>query len=315
MARIGKDIEEAKHILQQGGLVAIPTETVYGLAANAFDPEAVARIFEAKKRPSFDPLIVHISGIDKVGAIAAELPATARALAAKFWPGPLTILLPKREIIPDIVTSGMPDVAIRVPDNSLTLTLLESLPFPLVASSVNPFGYISPTRAQHVMDQLEDNVDYILDGGPCEVGVESTIVGFPGGTPTIYRLGGLETDKIEEIVGKTHVRPHSSSNPKAPGMLKSHYAPRTPFRLIDDIPAPDPHAGYLTFSTELKLPAERFRVLSPTGNLREAAKNLFGYMRELDALGLDRIFAQTVPDHGLGKAINDRLRRASATGS
>ena len=312
MARIGTDIGEAQQILQRGGLVAIPTETVYGLAANALNPEAVARIFEAKKRPSFDPLIVHISGIDRLSSIAMEVPAIADKLARAFWPGPLTILLPKRDLIPDIVTSGMPDVAVRVPNNTLTLSLLRSLPFPLVAPSANPFGYISPTRAQHVMDQLEDKVDYILDGGPSEVGLESTIVGFPDGTPTIYRMGGLEINSIEAVIGETHVMPHSASNPKAPGMLKSHYAPHTPFRLMEEELQADSNAGYLTFSTELNVPRERLRILSPAGDLREAAKNLFGYMRELDSLGLEYIFAETVPDRGLGKAINDRLRRAAA---
>ena len=295
---------------------AIPTETVYGLAANAYDPEAVAKIFEAKNRPSFDPLIVHISNMRLLDDIALEIPEMAATLANTFWPGPLTILLPKTSKIPDIVTSGMPDVAIRMPVNALTQALLNSMDFPLVAPSANPFGYISPTSAQHVMDQLEGKVDYILDGGPSEVGVESTIIGFPEGIPTIFRMGGLEIDEIEACIGNVEIRPHSSSNPRAPGMLKSHYAPHTPFRLLgDDIQTnPNDRVGYLTFSTDMALPEERLRILSPTGDLREAAKNLFGYMRELDALGLDYIFAETVPDHGLGKAINRRLRRAPANG-
>ncbi len=260
MTRIGKDIKEAQKILENGGLVAIPTETVYGLAANAYDPEAVAKIFEAKNRPSFDPLIVHIPDESRLHGMVDAIPPAGQKLAEAFWPGPLTLLLPKTHVIPDIVTSGMPEVAIRVPNNPLTLSLLGSLEFPLVAPSANPFGYISPTSAQHVMDQLEGKVDYILDGGPAEVGVESTIIGFPDGKATVYRMGGLEIDRIEEIIGKVEIMPHSTSNPKAPGMLKSHYAPHTPFKLLgDDIETnPNDKVGYLTFSTEMNLPQHIF---------------------------------------------------------
>ncbi len=317
MALIGKDISKAIEILQSGRLVAIPTETVYGLAGNALDPEAIARIYETKNRPSFDPLIVHISGINELAKYVDEIPDKAGLLAERFWPGPLTLLLPKAEIIPDMVTSGMSTVAIRVPDNKLTLGLLEKLPFPLVAPSANPFGYISPTTASHVNDQLGERIDYILDGGACHVGLESTIIGFPEGRPTIYRLGGLTIDNIREVIGEVDIRPHSSSNPRAPGMLKSHYAPRLPFRLFPENSMqrqklPKGAAALVFQNPPAGINALHLRILAPDGDLHTAAKNLFRFMRELDNMDADVICAEEVPDTGIGKAINDRLRRAAA---
>lgn len=317
MAEIGKNLERAKEILISGGLVGIPTETVYGLAANALDPAAVARIFSAKNRPSFDPLIVHTHSLATAKELVTSWPPFADQLARQCWPGPLTLLLPRASIIPDLVTSGMPDVAIRVPDSALTLTLLRTLDFPLVAPSANPFGYISPTTPAHVNEQLGDQVEYILDGGPCKVGVESTIVGVEKEHPHIYRKGGLPVEKIEAIAGKVIIQPNSSSNPRAPGMLNSHYAPRKKMVLgkIDElINEYDPdHCGILAFDTERKgLPKDRQRILAPDGQLVTAAKNLFGYLRELDAMEIDIILAEEVPDHLLGLAINDRLRRAAA---
>jgi L-threonylcarbamoyladenylate synthase len=315
MAITGTDIKYACKILSEGGLVAIPTETVYGLAGNALNPEAVARIFEVKNRPSFDPLIVHVPNIQEARRYSTEFPEKAELLASHFWPGPLTLLLPKNPEIPDIVTSGMPDVAIRVPDNKLTLELLTALPFPLVAPSANPFGYISPTTAQHVNDQLGDKIDYILDGGAARVGLESTIVGFPANQPTIYRLGGLSVDEIEKLTGHVEIMPHSSSNPKAPGMLKSHYAPAKPFRLESAVKdnVTDGNNGYLLFCDSIgSVPIENQRILAPDGNMKTAAKNLFKYMRELDALNVAQIIAELVPEEGLGRAINDRLRRAAS---
>jgi len=314
MAEIGQNISKAVRILKDGRLVAIPTETVYGLAGNALDPDAVALIFETKQRPSFDPLIVHLASPDDVSVYAREVFDEARQLAEKFWPGPLTLLLPKTSEIPDIVTSGMDNVALRVPDNQLTLELLKNLDFPLVAPSANPFGYISPTNAGHVNDQLGGKIDYIIDGGPCPVGLESTIVGFPAGKPTIFRLGGLSVDQIKEVIGQVEVMPHSSSNPQAPGMLKSHYAPRLPLRIINDLNRTFPdRTAVLSFQkAPAGIPAGLVRVLAPDGNLHTAAKNLFGYMRELDMVDADQILAELVPDEGLGRAINDRLRRAAA---
>ncbi len=319
MAIIGKDIDEARQALESGKLVGIPTETVYGLAANALDPEAVASIFTAKNRPSFDPLIVHAASLSQVRKLVTAIPEKALKLANTFWPGPLTLLLPKKELIPDIVTAGMPEAAFRIPDNPITLALLEALPFPLVAPSANPFGYISPTTADHVNDQLGKVVTYILDGGPCKVGLESTIVGFSEDGPVIYRAGGLTREQIEESIGPVRQMSHSSSNPKAPGMLKSHYAPRTKIVLGDIQDLASKHSGnigILVFSEDnstLNSSGDRvIRILSPNGDIKEAAQNLFKYLRELDAMGLDTILAEEVPNTGLGKAINDRLRRAAA---
>ena len=206
MAEIGKDIQKAKDFLEKDELVAIPTETVYGLAANALNPIAVAKIFEAKERPTFDPLIVHTHSLQEVYKFVTNIHPALLKLAEAFWPGPLTLLLPKKEIIPSLVTSGLDRVGVRVPNHSLTLDLLSQLNFPLAAPSANPFGYISPTTAMHVEKQLGTKIPYILDGGSCEVGLESTIVGEENGEIIIYRLGGLSVDEIETIVGKVSMQ-------------------------------------------------------------------------------------------------------------
>ena len=223
MALIGQDISQAKRVLDEGELVAIPTETVYGLAGNALNPVAVASIFETKNRPSFDPLIVHIPSLDVAENYVIDIPDPLRKLAEQFWPGPLTLLLPRKNTIPDIVTSGLERVAIRVPDHSLTLELLSQLDFPLAAPSANPFGYISPTSPQHVDAQLGERISYILDGGKCRVGLESTIVGMEENEIVVYRLGGLEISEIERIVGEVTVKSHSSSNPQFPGLRSLLY--------------------------------------------------------------------------------------------
>ncbi|GAB3755737.1 L-threonylcarbamoyladenylate synthase [Spirosoma pomorum] len=314
MAQIGTDQQTAKALLEAGKVVGIPTETVYGLAANALDPDAVLTIFRVKNRPAFDPLIVHTDSLDKVTRFVTELPEAAQKLAATFWPGPLTLLLPRQPIISDLVTSGLPTVAVRIPNHPLTRSLLQSLDFPLAAPSANPFGYISPTTAQHVADQLGDQIPYILDGGPANVGLESTIVGFEEDIPTIYRLGGLSQEAIEQVVGPVALRSHSTSNPKAPGMLSSHYAPRKPVYLVQPgtTPTPAPRSGALVFRELFGgIADDNQRTLSPTGNLNEAAKNLFAYLRELDQLAVDHIYAELLPGEGLGHAINDRLRRAA----
>lgn len=314
-ATVGTDIQAAAELLQAGKLVAIPTETVYGLAANAYDAEAALGIFEAKRRPAFDPLIVHTHSLEAAKAFVSEIPQAAQKLAEAFWPGPLTLLLPRKQIIPDVVTSGLPMVAVRIPRHPLTLQLLQSLPFPLAAPSANPFGYISPTTARHVADQLGDRIAYILDGGPCEVGVESTIIGFEGEDTVVYRLGGMDLERLqEEIEGPIRLMPHSSSNPKAPGQLKSHYAPRIPL-LLGDIQEllrqhPDKKVAILAFRDNY--PQYPQFTLSPVGDLHEAARNLFLAMRELEQETVDLILAEQVPDQGLGRAINDRLRRAAA---
>lgn len=317
---ISTDLILAKNLLEKGQLVAIPTETVYGLAGNALDPMAVAAIFETKNRPSFDPLIIHVSSLGKAESFSTEFPKALRLLAEAFWPGPLTLLLPRASIIPDLVTSGLDRVAIRVPSHPLTLALLDSLDFPLAAPSANPFGYISPTTPKHVEAQLGEFIPMILDGGPCKVGLESTIVGMEGDEVVVYRLGGLEIDAIESIVGKVNLKDHSSSNPQAPGLLESHYAPTKPF-ILGDLKKLIPHYaslgvsfGVLSFEGFFEeLATDKQVRLSEKSDLKEAAANFFSAMRNLDSMTIEFILAELVPDLGLGKAINDRLKRASAT--
>lgn len=314
MALVGKDIDYAKQALEKGGLVAIPTETVYGLAANALDAKAVTKIFVAKKRPYFDPLIVHVASAAEVSKYAAAVPTVATELMQRFWPGPLTLLLPKKELVPDLVTSGLDRVGLRCPDHALTLQLLRSLSFPLAAPSANPFGYISPTLPQHVQDQLGDEVDYILDGGACTVGIESTIVGFENDLPVIYRVGGLSVEQIETVTGKAEVK-LSSSNPQAPGQLISHYAPRKPLVVGDVNQLLKQYAAkkVAVLSFRESFSAENIvkqLVLTPSGSVEEAAQHLFAYMRELDASEAEIILAEPTPEEGLGRAINDRLKRA-----
>lgn len=315
MSKIGIDIEKAKQILQQGGLVAIPTETVYGLAANGLDANAVLKIFEAKNRPYFDPLILHTNSIDKVKDYVTDFPLWVTQLANAFWPGPLTLLLPKENTVPDLVTSGLPQVAIRIPNHKVTLQLLSNIDFPLAAPSANPFGYVSPTKAAHVAAQLQDKVDYIIDGGDCSVGIESTIVGYEEDTITVYRLGGLAVEDIEAVVGKVAVKTNQSSNPKAPGMLKSHYAPAKPLYIVDIAnflkTTKCKKTGVISFTTHYDVEAQYLKVLSPAGNLKEAARRLFAAIRELDATDAELIVAEALPETLLGKAINDRLQRAA----
>ncbi len=309
----GSDVQRAAESLRKGGLVAIPTETVYGLGANATDDDAVLRIFEAKGRPAFDPLIVHIGSLEQLHTVVSSFPEKARLLAQAYWPGPLTFILPKQDSISDLVTSGLPTVGVRMPRHSLTLQLLQSLPFPLAAPSANPFGYISPTTVAHVQAQLGDKLDYILDGGACEVGLESTIVGFENGGVQVLRLGGLSVEEIEAVAGPVSVANSSTSNPTAPGMLSSHYAPGKPllFGEIDSLLSE--HVGknfqLLVFRD---LHGQPGKVLSASGNMNEAARNLFSMLRELDASDCSIILAEKVPNEGLGRAINDRLNRASS---
>lgn len=317
MAEIGKDIFKAKEILETGGVVAIPTETVYGLAGNALNPEAVLKIFKVKERPSFDPLIVHTNSLEKINDFVLGIPDKAHQLIESFWPGPLTLLLEKKNIIPDLVTSGLDRVAVRIPSHPLTLRLLEQLNFPLAAPSANPFGYISPTTAAHVNDQLGDKIDYILDGGACSVGIESTILGFEDQKPVIYRLGGISIEQIENIIGRVTARSHSTSNPSAPGMLKSHYAPKKPIHIGNIDSLIQQYKGeifaILSFNKIFAGVDEKYQLtLSDMGDLEEAATNFFSALRTLDNMAVDFIITDFVPDMGLGKAINDRLRRAAS---
>ena len=317
MALIGQDIAKAKAILESGGLVAIPTETVYGLAANGLNAEAVAKVFEAKRRPSFDPLILHVPSLNMVRQIISHFSGEAETLANRFWPGPLTLVLPKKNIVPDLVTSGLESVAVRVPKHELTTQLLTTLDFPLAAPSANPFGYISPVTAKHVNDQLGDRIDYILDGGECTVGLESTIVSFVD-TPTVLRLGGLSLEAIQGVIPNVQVNLHSSSKPSAPGMLESHYAPKKSIELKESLDYTSINdffeIGALVFQEYLdQIPIENQFVLSSSGNLNEAAQRLFTGLRALDAKpSIKKIITELVPEEGLGRAINDRIKRATA---
>jgi L-threonylcarbamoyladenylate synthase len=314
---IGTDIQKAKAILEGGGLVAIPTETVYGLAANALNAGAVTKIFEAKNRPSFDPLIIHISKFKELYKYTSDFTGELAEIANEFWPGPLTILVPKLDVVPDIVTSGLEKVAVRVPNHPLTLELLDHLDFPLAAPSANPFGYVSPTSAQHVFDQLNGKVDYILDGDSSEVGVESTIIGMDGSALIVYRKGGLELERIKEVFkGEVQINDFSDSNPNAPGMLKKHYSPRKNVYLFDetvDLTHIDKEkTGFLRFNSPIIGFSNQY-ILSERTDLKEAASRLFEGLRYLDALHIDTVYIEFVPEEGLGLAINDRLKRTLAS--
>lgn len=299
--------------LRAGGVVAFPTETVYGLGADVFQPQAVARVFEIKGRPRFDPLIAHIARRSQLESLAAEVPDAARALIDRFWPGPLTVVLPKRSEVPDLVTAGLATVAVRMPAHPLALRLIDEAATPIAAPSANLFGCISPTTAEHVREQLGGSIDGLLDGGPCPFGIESTIVGFDADRPRVLRLGAVPVEQIESVIGPVEVLQGEAAVPLAPGGLPRHYAPRTPLALVEALPLQPPPGRVGLLSLRKPPDATGFvamEVLSPTGDLREAAANLFAAMRRLDALRLDLILAICVPEVGLGRAIMDRLRRA-----
>ncbi|MGH7789564.1 MAG: L-threonylcarbamoyladenylate synthase [Candidatus Binatia bacterium] len=308
-------IARAAQLIGRGAVVAFPTETVYGLGADATNAAAAAQIFAIKARPSFDPLIVHIEGGAMLHAVAAQVPDAARALVAAFWPGPLTVVLPKRAAIPDIVTAGLPSVAVRQPEHPVARALLRAAGRPIAAPSANPFGYVSPTTAAHVEAQLGAQVPLILDGGPCRVGVESTIISFIDAAPALLRPGGIGLEDIERVIGPVRLAA-DTVRPSAPGQLPSHYAPRTSLELVAtlaDIPAgargtaalllPRPDAAARGFAC--------VEVLSDDGDPAVIAANLFAALRRLDAGGYARLFALPVAEVGLGRAIMDRLRRAS----
>ena len=296
----------------------MPTETVYGLAGNALDSLRVADIFRIKQRPYFDPLIVHVHAIEALTPLITEFPEPLKQLAAHFWPGPLTLLLPRSKALPDLVCAGLDRAAFRIPAHPMALELLRACKFPLAAPSANPFGYISPTSAKHVSAQLGDAIPYILDGGTCRVGLESTIVGMEGSSLVVYRLGGLDLTEIEDCVGKCEVRSNESSNPRAPGMLQSHYAPAKKLIVgnLDELLANNSNkpAILIVFGKyRQNYPKSLQLNLSTGANLSEAASNLFAFLRLADEAPQELILAEFVPAEGLGLAINDRLRRASYT--
>ncbi|MHC1611047.1 MAG: L-threonylcarbamoyladenylate synthase [Candidatus Methanospirareceae archaeon] len=305
-------LKKAASVIRRGGLVAFPTETVYGLGANALDANAVAKIFEVKQRPRFDPIIVHIADFKDVERLCLRVDERAKILIRKFLPGPLTLVLPKSDIIPDIVTVGLETVAIRMPSHPVALKLIKEAKVPIAAPSANIFGCLSPTRAEHVAEQMGGEIDLIIDGGECPIGIESTVLELVE-KPTVLRPGGLPLEEIEEVIGKLEIST-LSKRPRSPGQLPRHYSPRTPLKIIKDKdfnPPKDIKAGLLAFKPPKdKLSFEKVEVLSLSGDLREAASNLFSSLHSLDKADLDIIYAEPVPEIGLGRAIMDRLRKA-----
>jgi L-threonylcarbamoyladenylate synthase len=310
-------VASAARCLAEGGLVAFPTETVYGLGADATDPAAIARLYQAKGRPSFNPLIAHVRDLG-AGMRIGRFDATAIALAEAFWPGPLTLVLPKTAdcTVAEFATAGLETIAIRVPAHPLAQALLRAFGGPVVAPSANLSGHVSPTTAAHVQSDLMGRIDLIIDGGAVEVGVESTIVGCFD-APLLLRPGGLPRGEIERVLGRALVQPpdeadNAGGQPLAPGMLASHYAPRTPVRLnAGHIEAGEALLAFGTIAVPGVDGATVVMNLSAQGDLNEAATNLFGYLRALDVRGAHAIAVMPVPHHGLGEAINDRLRRAA----
>jgi L-threonylcarbamoyladenylate synthase len=317
MSTITTNIDLALQALQNEDIIGFPTETVYGLAGNIYSNKAIKKIFATKQRPFFNPLIVHIKSIDYLDEVAKNIPPKAIVLAQHFWPGPLTLLLDKKENVPNIVTADKPTVAVRIPNHPMALKLLQQLDFPLAAPSANPFTTISSTTAQHVKEYFDNDVDVILDGGECAKGIESTIVGFNGEDVIIYRLGTITESDLEKIVGEVSVYIGQDDKPIAPGMLLKHYSPKTKTVLLqDDVTAQlnllsNKKIGALAFSK--KIEGERIvaqEVLSNNANVEEAAKKLYAALHRLDKSNLDIILIELLPNEGIGKSINDRLSRA-----
>jgi L-threonylcarbamoyladenylate synthase len=306
-------IAEAGHLIRSGALVAFPTETVYGLGADATNGEAVARVFDAKGRPAFNPLIVHVLDLEAAEAIGLFSP-TACGLAQAFWPGPLTLVVPRRNEagVSDLVSAGLPTIALRAPDHPVACALLSAAQRPIAAPSANRSGHVSATRAGHVAADLGDKAAVILDGGPTTRGLESTVLSLAGETPVLLRPGAIPAEAIEKVVGGALARlpPQNGGVPTSPGQLQSHYAPRARLRLNASTWEPDD--AVLAFGTVAPHPARAMINLSPSGDLVEAAANLFAALRELDASGAETIAVTPVPTRGLGEAINDRLERAAA---
>lgn len=308
-------VEEAARLLKQGEVVAIPTETVYGLAGNAFEPKALAKIFAAKERPTFDPLIVHISDISQMADIAKDIPEEAYQLAEAFWPGPLTMILPKKDCIPDLCTSGLPSVAVRFPSHPVARAIINASGLPLAAPSANLFKHVSPTTAEHVAAQLSDRIAGIVDGGPCQVGVESSIVSLTGDVPTVLRPGAITPEMVKKVLGRVAIK-ESTSKPgeamQAPGQCDTHYRPQVPL-YFGEVPAnavlPKNTVRIAFGNYQGVIPAEVN--LSATGDMTEATAKLYAYMHNLDDPKYDLILVDPIPNQGIGMALNDRLKRAS----
>ena len=309
-----ENIAEAGRLIRRGELVSFATETVYGLGANALMPEACEKIFAAKGRPHFDPLIVHIYSIKQLPMVAGGVSEKVMKALFEFWPGPLTAVLKKQPEIPDLVTSNLDTVAVRVPNHDVALSLLKAANVPIAAPSANPFGYLSPTTAEHVEEQLGDKISMILDGGECECGVESTIIDFTKETPELLRHGGIPREEIEKVCGPINLGQAVLEKPLAPGQLASHYSPETKLVILSKDQKPDESLKYgiLTHSGLNKgLNCDFIEKISPSGDLKEAAHNLFSALHRLDHQGLDIIYAYEFPEEGLGAAIMDRLRKAA----
>jgi len=310
------DITLAVELLRAGNVVGMPTETVYGLAGDGLNPAALARIFEVKQRPLYDPLILHFIDAESAFAIAQEVPQAARTLAAKFWPGPLTLVLPKRDVVPGLATSGLSKVAIRVPAHPLAQVLLRAFGGPLAAPSANRFGRISPTDAAAVRTELGAAVPLVLDGGPCRIGLESTVLEVDASEIRLLRAGGISVEEIERVIGPIERANIVRGNrPLAPGQLAHHYAPRKPLRLLaaGDEPPYAADAGWLAFGAAGRDSVRVVENLSPMGDLREAAANFFRALRTLDDdPRVGTIYAARLSPEGLGLAINERLERAAS---
>jgi len=313
------NLEKAAHIIRHSGLVAFPTETVYGLGCNAFDSKAAAKIFEVKNRPKFDPLIVHISSESQLKDLVLEISDTTKKLMTAFWPGPLTLIFKKKKTLPPIITSDLDTVAIRMPNHPIALKLISKAKIPIAAPSANPFGYISPTTAQHVKEQIGNKIDLILDGGPCQVGIESTIIDATTPKLKVLRWGGLDIETIEKTIGQSiEDKTHSKAHPSAPGQLTSHYAPHKPLLLFEThdiefrkrIEKQYKNIRFLLFKPDKNFPKNQCEILSQKGNLIESAANLFSALHKLDASEADLILAETIPEIGLGRAIMDKLKKA-----
>lgn len=312
-----RKIEEAAHAIRSGGVAAFPTETVYGLGADVFRPDAVEQIFKIKGRPQSNPLIAHIANAEQLDLLAAVVPDKARRLIAAFWPGPLTIVLPKCDTVPNIVTGGHPTVAIRMPAHPIALELIRRCGTALAAPSANRFTCTSPTTARHVQEQLANKCPVIIDGGACRVGVESTVISFTGPVPIILRPGGVPNEEIEQLIGCVEIlapSPEKSAPTESPGMMPNHYAPATKLSAYHKIPAEYANRndiGVLLFRPSAIRYSGPVETLSDSGNTKEAAANFFAALQRLDLLNLNEIVAEYAPDHGLGRAINNRLSKAT----
>lgn len=308
-------IERASEIIRDGGLVAFPTETVYGLGADGLNPIAVAKIFESKKRPTFNPLILHIADKNNLTKLVHINDERIERLIDKFWPGPLTLVLPKHESVPDIVTSGNSTVAVRMPNHSVALELIKKCGTPIAAPSANKFGNLSPTEASHVYKSLGDTVDMILDGGKCSVGVESTILQFTGENVLLLRPGGLSVEEIENEIGKVKSVTKFSIRPNSPGQLLHHYSPSIPLYFLTQENLEkytDKKIGVLFFSSvNIKHNFTSIKILSEKGDMKEAAANLFKHLHDLEKEEIDLILAEPIKEEGLGRAIMDRLKKGT----